>query len=113
MCEEIKFNTSELFKINDLNQFKEILEISIVFFQGTHLGQKPCNGAFTLPNTETEIDTDSYKMGTKLKGNLCSYLSLYSRNTSHNSMQAIFIGLRTILGVGQCKLTINHWEKNR
>ena len=81
MCEEIKFNTSELFKINDLNQFKEILEISIVFFQGTHLGQKPCNGAFTLPNTETEIDTDSYKMGTKLKGNLCWYLSLYSRNT--------------------------------
>ena len=41
---------------------------------------KPVYGAFILPKTETDTDTD--KMGAEPSGNLSLYLSLWSVNTA-------------------------------
>ena len=45
-------------------------------YNGSHT--RPCNGVSTMTETETETD----KMDTKRKGNLCWYLSLYNVNSS-------------------------------
>ena len=70
-----------------------------------------CNGAFTLPDTEThtEIETDTVNTNklTKNETGICIDVGLCAVLTHpHNSIQTIFICLSIGFGVGQYEYTI-------
>ena len=71
-----------------------------VFIVNNHING---NFVFTLPDTETEKDTDTDEICTKLNGKWCSCPSL-------RSLSPFFINLGVCFGVGQCEHTITRYE---